>query len=98
MYVVRYTNDRGVSRSDFLGVTLQDGQDFILPADRCVWRQSSADNGGYQIDGVSVIVAAAVPADAEIRLDAMVGDIVTLGYIGKTGRFVAITVPYRRPA
>ena len=97
MYVVRYTNDRGAARNSFFGFNLGDGQDFILPADRCVWRQVSVD-GGYQIQAVSVIVGGDSVANSDVRLDAAAGDILTLGFLGKTGRFVPITVPYRRNA
>ena len=58
-----------------LDLTLQDGQDFILPADRCVWRQISVD-GGYQIQATSVIVGGDSPANSDVRLDAAEGDIV----------------------
>ena len=103
MYVLRYTNDRGAARTNFFGVTIQDGQDFILPADRCVWRQISVD-GGYQVQAASVIGGAGGTGSGnsaeviDVRLDAAVGDTVTLGFLGKTGRFVPITVPYRRPS
>ena len=97
MYVVRYTNDRGAARTTFFGITLQDGQDFILPADRCVWRQISVDDG-YQIQAASAIVGGDSPANSDVRLDAAEGDILTLGFLGKSGRFVPITVPYRRPS
>ena len=97
MYVVRYTNDRGAARASFFGVSIQDGQEFIMPADRCVWRQVSVD-GGYQIQAASVIVGGDTPAGSDIRLDSAEGDTLTLGYLGKTGRFVAITIPYRRPS
>ena len=97
MYVVQYTNNRGSARASFFGISLQDGQEFILPADRCVWRQVSVD-GGYQIQAASVIVGGGNgPAEADIRLDSAAGDTLTLGYLGKTGRFVAITIPYQRP-
>ena len=103
MYVVQYINDRGTARSNFFGVTIQDGQEFILPADRCVWRQSSVD-GGYQIQAASVIGGAGGTGSGnsaeviDVRLDSSEGDTITLGYIGKSGRFVPITVPYRRPS
>ena len=65
----------------------------IFPADRCSWDQSEHPDGGYQItlarfyDGVD--------ADGETIKDGNIPAGVTvttrLGYIGKTGRFVAIT-------
>ena len=102
MYVVQYTNNRGAARTSFFGVTIQNGQDFILPADRCVWRQVSVD-GGYQIQAASVIGGAGGTGTGntaeviDVRLDSAAGDSITLGYLGKSGRFVGITVPYQRP-
>ena len=56
---------------------------YILPAENCIWTQSDAPDGGYSISGVSYIHTNGA---AESLTSA------TLGYIGKTGRFVAISV------
>ena len=57
----------------------------VYPADRCTWEQApSSDNRGYVISDASFYPgnAAAVGIGGPL-----------LGYIGKTGRFVAITDP-----
>ena len=56
---------------------------YILPAENCIWTQSPAADGGYSIGGVSYIHTNGA---AEPLTNA------TLGFIGKTGRFVAISV------
>lgn len=98
MYVVQYINDRATTRTSFFGADAPAGSEFILPADRCTWRQDSDGDGGYSIRAVSVIVSGNSPATADVRIDSEEGDTVTLGYLGKSGRFVGITTPYRRNA
>ena len=58
------------------------GVDTIVPADRCEWSEATGASGtGYMIDNVKYRVA----ADTTDVDDAL------LGYVSKTGRFVAIT-------
>ena len=55
--------------------------EFILPADACVWTQVSSGNG-YEITGASYILNGAAVAISNPDL----------GVIGKSGRFVQITM------
>jgi hypothetical protein len=69
-----------------LVIQLSNGNTY--PADRCVWRTEQVTNG-YRLthftpNAGSVAVGAA-PADAPAGA--------RLGYIGKSGRFVAYTEP-----
>ena len=61
----------------------------IYPADTCVWRVGDATNGGYKLTHLDInkpnVAVGATPTAATA------GD--ELGYIGKTGRFTAITAP-----
>ena len=63
------------------------GQEFFLPADRCTWRQAyDADDNQY-----SVINVMYYPGNEGAVAITGVGTNTHLGYIGKSGRFVAIT-------
>lgn len=61
----------------------------VYPAETCVWRTASVVGGGYKLTHLDVgtptvavgVAPTAAPAGAE------------LGYIGKSGRFVAYTEP-----
>ena len=57
-------------------------QGTIYPADRCTWTQRYL-NDQYDVEAVMFYPGHAAPIE--------LGDNVTLGYIGKTGRFVPIT-------
>lgn len=61
----------------------------IYPADRSVWRVAAATGGGYKLThftpNAASVATNATPATAGT------GD--ELGYIGKSGRFVAYTEP-----
>ena len=60
----------------------------IFPADRCVWTQGTVNNSqGYQ-DNYTVVSAEFVAGNATYV--ALTNP--ELGYIGKTGRFVGMTV------
>ena len=88
---------RGAPAGD-IGVNNVPGTDIttanitIWPADRCTWTQvnPTTSNGSYSITnaffwpGASVATAGVTNADAVSIPDA------TLGFIGKTGRFVEI--------
>ena len=64
----------------------------FYPADRCTWEQEQLTNG-YQVSNVMFYPGNAAAVD----LTGESGDMITLGYIGKTGRFVPITEPNVRP-
>ena len=68
------------------------GDTRIFPADRCVWEQVDDTTGGYSIDNVAFVglthstVGGTNVTGRYIQLTAA-----QLGYIGKSGRFVAIS-------
>ncbi|MDC3283349.1 hypothetical protein OAV41_02115 [Planctomycetota bacterium] len=69
-----------------LVIQLANGNTY--PAETCVWRTTAAANGGYKIthfspNSASVAVTAAPTAVGSTGA--------RLGYIGKSGRFVAYT-------
>lgn len=59
------------------------------PAETCVWRTAAVSGGGYKLTHLSVntpnVAVAAAPSAAPTGAQ--------LGYIGKSGRFVAYTEP-----
>ena len=61
----------------------------VYPAETCVWRTAQVTTGGYQLTHLTVgsptIAVSATPAVAPTGAE--------LGYIGKSGRFVAYTEP-----
>jgi len=61
----------------------------IYPADRAVWRVAAVATGGYKLTHFTAN-AASVATNANPAA-ATAGD--ELGYIGKSGRFVAYTEP-----
>ena len=65
----------------------------IFPADRCTWAQQDDPAGGYRITNANFYPGASV--DGVLGLSAPATHIAiaspVLGYIGKSGRFVAIT-------
>ena len=67
---------------------------YYLPADRCFWQQGEVDNG-YVISDVHYNSGlAAGGTTGPITLAGGTGvteNLFRLGYIGKSGRFVAIT-------
>ena len=71
-----------VIRQNAAGVS-ESPQGAIYPADRCTWHETaSADGYGYQIDsGIFYTATTGVS----------LGNDITLGVIGKSGRFVALT-------
>ena len=58
----------------------------LFPADRCTWRQETTSGGGYSIDVVLFYPGNTNATD-------LTGTNLSnrLGYIGKSGRFVAIS-------
>lgn len=61
--------------------TLGGTANTILPADRCSWIQAVDTNGGYNVG--TVLFYDGVVAGASVTA-------ANLGFIGKSGRFVAI--------
>ena len=59
----------------------------IYPADRCRWTQHTDADGGYHVEDVFFYPGNA--AGAAITTTA--GDTLTLGVIGKSGRFTGIS-------
>jgi hypothetical protein len=61
----------------------------VYPAETCVWRTATVSTGGYQLTHLTVgsptVAVGAAPAAAPTGAQ--------LGYIGKSGRFVAYTEP-----
>jgi hypothetical protein len=61
----------------------------VYPAETCVWRTTQVTTGGYQLTHLTVgsptIAVGVAPAVAPTGAE--------LGYIGKSGRFVAYTEP-----
>lgn len=61
----------------------------VYPAETCVWRTTAVSNGGYKLTHLTIgsptIAVGAAPAAAPAGAQ--------LGYIGKSGRFVAYTEP-----
>ena len=61
----------------------------VYPAETCVWRTATVSTGGYQLTHLTVgsptVAVGAAPAAAPTGA--------RLGYIGKSGRFVAYTEP-----
>ena len=59
------------------------------PAETCVWRTAAVTGGGYKLTHLSIntpsVAVGAAPSAAPAGAQ--------LGYIGKSGRFVAYTEP-----
>jgi len=70
-----------------LVIQLANGNTY--PAETCVWRTTSATGGGYKLThltvGTPTVAVGSAPATAPTGAK--------LGYIGKSGRFVAYTEP-----
>ena len=62
------------------------GVKTIFPADRCTWQQVDSTGSGYSIDVVRFY-----PGDAAATDLSPDGTSNMLGFIGKSGRFVAIS-------
>lgn len=70
-----------------LVIQLANGNTY--PAETCVWRTASVAAGGYQLThltvGTPTVAVGTAPLTAPTGAE--------LGYIGKSGRFVAYTEP-----
>jgi len=69
----------------------------IYPVEKCAYRIGAATGGGYKLTHLQLITvtesagAEPNPGLSDTPSTATAGDL--LGYIGKTGRFIAITEP-----
>ena len=69
----------------------------IYPVEKCLYRIGAATGGGYKLTHLQLLQtneaagASPIPALATTPSTATAGDL--LGYLAKTGRFVAITEP-----
>ena len=71
---------KGTIPANTLGNNLV-GDELHLPADRCAWTTSASSASGYQVDKAFFIHSTGNVAIVSNP---------TLGYIGKSGRFVEI--------
>ena len=69
----------------------------IYPVEKCVYRIGAATGGGYKLTHLQLLQTNEAAGDSPIPIlqgtpsTATAGDL--LGYIGKSGRFIAITEP-----
>ena len=66
----------------------------IFPVEKCMFRVGPATGGGYKLTKLMLINVSGTPAPTLQEANptnATAGD--ELGYIGKSGRFIAITEP-----
>jgi len=70
-------------------LVIQTANGNTYPAETCVWRTASVASGGYKLTHLTVgsptVAVSSAPAAAPSGAQ--------LGYIGKSGRFVAYTEP-----
>ena len=79
---------QGTVSGTWTNTGFDDGDTRIFPADRCVWSQVDDATGGYSIDNatfVGLTHSNTTTGRYVILTDAQ------LGFIGKSGRFVAIS-------
>ena len=79
---------QGTVNGTYAGTGFDDGDIRIFPADRCVWSQVDDTTGGYSIDNAAFVgLTHTTPSNGSyVQLTSA-----TLGFIGKSGRFVAIS-------
>ena len=82
MMVIEGTLTQVERRALFDDNTLTGPATAIFPADRCVWEMETYSDGNYTIGRASIVASDREFLIANPRL----------GVIGKTGRFVGITV------
>ena len=87
MYVIEVQ----VRAGNITGLHIENNQTHIFPADRCTWVQNpDTDGRGYFINDVVFFTGDAAGVELNGGSGATTNK-TRLGYIGKTGRFVAIT-------
>ena len=89
-----------VSQGPIAEAGLVDGRTYLIPTEQCHFNTVADTDGGYRLEFVDWIRPAAVGAALNIVTSLEVGtaattNIATLGFIGKSGRFTAITNPSR---
>ena len=82
MYVIEGTLTQAERRTLFDDNTLTGDATAIFPADRCVWEMETYNGSDYTIARASIVAA-----DREFLIASP-----RLGVLGKTGRFVGMTV------
>ena len=92
MYVLQATNTGSTTLSDVGGVSMDAGDVRIFPADNCVFNTAwSESKNAYEVTFATHFVGALVTATESQEPISQTGIEVQLGYISKTGRFVAMT-------
>lgn len=86
MMVIKYRNRSGSAVGPFSAPS-----DHIIPADRCTWIQDAYADGEYSISDVVFYDGSTANGVALDISGGGGGGSVELGFIGKSGRFVAIT-------
>lgn len=96
MYVIRHMATRNSGSNAYvragktLGTDAGDTLEIFIPADKCVWEYDSTFTGdGYRITNVEFFDGNS--AASPLHTVTGVAHEEWLGYIGKTGRFVAIS-------
>ena len=91
MLVIRVENT-GTTQADIVGVPIPSGDIAYFPADRCVWKYVNSpaeySQGQYRLSNAFFFPGAGATASVDIHTADLVS---TLGYIGKSGRFVGMT-------
>ena len=102
MYIFRVRDTRAAGATpdqDLGGTTLPAGDIAHFPADRCTWKyiedSIGATDSGYNPDTGQYTLREVwfYPGDRAAVRVTNANTNVTLGYVGKSGRFVAITAP-----
>lgn len=97
MYVIQLHNPTGSAISVGSGtdaISIGPGTFASFPADRCVWFTRPQDgNRGYEIHYADFLPGNASRYTLTDATD-QAGIEISLGYVGKSGRFVGITDPH----
>ena len=82
---------QGTVSGTFTGSGFADGDTRIFPADRCVWEQVDDATGGYSVQNVDFVGLTHTPGGTPTTGRYVSVTNAQLGFIGKSGRFVAIS-------
>ena len=95
MYVIRVTNPTTTDRT-IAGVDIDAGDHAYFPADRCVWKYFGTDDQnpeGYNGNQYDLNRVFFFPGNVDVGISVNENGLTTtLGVIGKTGRFVGMTL------
>ena len=83
-----------VSQGAIAAAGLANSRTYLLPADRCAYNTVSDNGNGYRLEHVAYQSGTGGVTDLDVGPGAGT-NIAELGYIGKSGRFVATTNPSR---